>query len=57
MSNATHAEPLGIPLSEIPEATKDFLLAMSALGKPVTEVIVDTLDEAAAKRRPHPHAA
>jgi hypothetical protein len=57
MSNATHAEPLGIPLSEIPEATKDFLLAMSAQGKPVTEVIVDTLDEAAAKRRPHPHAA
>jgi hypothetical protein len=60
MSNATHDEPgvpLGIPLSEIPESTKDFLLAMSALGKPVTEVIVATLDEAAAKQRPRPQAA
>jgi hypothetical protein len=57
MTNATHSEPLGIPLSEIPESTKDFLLAMSAEGKTVTEVIVDTLDEAAAARLTRPPRA
>lgn len=38
---------LEIPLSEIPAGTKDFLLAMSATGKPVTEAIVETLEAAA----------
>lgn len=38
---------LEIPLSEIPARTKDFLLAMSATGKPVTEVMVATLEAAA----------
>lgn len=41
------APALDLPLSEIPERTKDFLLAMSATGKPVTDAIRETLDAAA----------
>ena len=36
-----------IPLSEMSETTKDFLLAASAAGKSVTEVIAEQLDRAA----------
>ncbi|MEO5712596.1 MAG: hypothetical protein ABIT37_03835 [Luteolibacter sp.] len=36
-----------IALSEIPETTKDFLLAHSASGKSIPEVILDVLDRAA----------
>lgn len=48
VSDANRCEAgLEILLSEIPAGTKDFLLAMSATGKPVTEAIVETLDAAA----------
>ena len=51
MTNATNetqsVTPLEIPLSELPEGTKDFLLAASAAGKSVTEVIADNLTRAA----------
>ena len=48
-----------IPLSELPESTKDFLIAVSATGKPVNEAIKDTLNKAAAAAgfTPHPKAA
>lgn len=47
----TNPDALKLPdirLSELPESTKDFLLASSATGKPVTEAIKDTLNKAAA---------
>jgi len=51
MTNATNetesVAPLEIPLNELPEGTKDFLLAASAAGKSVTEVIADNLTRAA----------
>lgn len=38
----------GIPFADLPENTKDFLLATSlADGKPAAEVIIETLDAAA----------
>lgn len=51
MTNATtEAMPpaeLEIPLSDLPEATKDFLLASAASGRSVREVIAEHLDRAA----------
>lgn len=38
-----------IPLDELSATTKDFLLAYSATGKSVPEVIIGVLDRAAAK--------
>lgn len=38
-----------VPLSELPESTKDFLIAHSLTGKTVTEVIRDLLNESAAR--------
>lgn len=37
-----------IALRDLPERTKDFLLAHSAAGKPVSTVVVDVLNQAAA---------
>lgn len=37
-----------VPLSELSEGTKDFLIAHSLTGKPVTDVIRDVLSQAAA---------
>lgn len=37
-----------LPLSELPEKTKDFIIAASAAGKSVTEVMRDALNKAAA---------
>jgi hypothetical protein len=49
MTDASEPAPrLEIKLSEIPETTKDFLLAVGAAeGKSVSDVMVETLDEAA----------
>lgn len=44
---ADRTPALDLPLSEIPERTKDFLLALAATGKPVTAAIVETLEQAA----------
>lgn len=62
LMNATRDERrpvLDLPLSEIPERTKDFLLAVSATGKSPVEAIQEVLDEAAAKAgfAPEPKAA
>lgn len=38
-----------IPLSRLPERTKDFIIAASCTGKPVTDVVVDALSSAAVK--------
>lgn len=38
-----------IPLDDLSETTKDFLLAHSAAGKSVPDVIIGVLDEAAEK--------
>jgi hypothetical protein len=46
-----------IALSELPEATKDFLIACSATGKSVPEVILEVLDEAATRHGFEPHKA
>lgn len=43
--------------SELPETTKDFLIAHSAAGKSVPEVIAETLDAAAARDGFKPHKA
>jgi uracil phosphoribosyltransferase len=45
-----NAETLKLPdiaLSDLPESTKDFIIAYSATGKTVTEVIREVLDHAA----------
>lgn len=46
-----------IPLSELPESTKDFLIALSAQGKSVADIVVDTLDAAASDHGFQPHRA
>ena len=46
-----------IPLNELPESTKDFLIALSAQGKSVASVVIDTLDAAAARHGFEPHKA
>lgn len=47
-----------IKLSEMPEITKDFLIAHSAAGKSVVDVVRDVLNAAAAKATfTNPHAA
>lgn len=50
-TNCPTAEPEvrlpDIPLSELPESTKDFLLAHSLAGKPVAEVLRDVLNASA----------
>lgn len=46
-----------IPLSDLPEATKDFLIALSAQGKSVADIVVDTLDAAASDHGFQPHQA
>ncbi len=38
-----------ISLKDLPEHTKDFLLAHAANGKPITEIIRDILNAAAKK--------
>lgn len=47
-----------VALSDLPEITKDFLIAHSAAGKSVGEVIRDVLNKAAAAATfTNPHAA
>jgi hypothetical protein len=46
-----------IPLNELPESTKDFLIALSAQGKSVAEVVIETLDAAATRHGFEPHKA
>lgn len=46
-----------IALSDLPEATKDFIIAHSASGKSVKDVIVEILDHAAASSGFLPHKA
>lgn len=46
-----------IALSDLPESTKDFLIAFSATGKPVTEVLRDVLNAAAAAAGFNPNKA
>ena len=46
-----------IALSELPEATKDFLIAHSSAGKSVPEVMIDILDAAAARAGFEPNKA
>lgn len=56
----TPAAPASLPeiaLSELPESTKDFLIAHSATGKSVAEVIAETLDAAAERDGFKPHKA
>lgn len=51
MTNATNETmppaELEIPLSELQETTKDFLLASAASGRSVSDVIAEHLDRAA----------
>lgn len=44
----TESKLPAIALSDMPERTKDFLIAHSAAGKSVVEVIRDVLNKAAA---------
>lgn len=46
-----------IPLNELPEATKDFLIAQSTRGKSVAAVVIDTLDAAAVRNGFEPNKA
>ncbi len=56
-----HAAPLNnlpdIPLDELSETTKNFLLAHSTGGKSVTEVMIEVLDVAAGRAGFEPHKA
>jgi hypothetical protein len=57
---AHEAAPATLPdiaLSDLPETTKDYLIALSAQGKTVAEVIVDTLDQAATRHGFEPNKA
>jgi hypothetical protein len=57
---APNTVPASLPeiaLSELPEGTKDFLIAHSATGKSVQQVIVETLDAAAERSGFEPHKA
>lgn len=58
-SDANELKLPDIALSELPESTKDFIIAYSATGKSVTEAIKDTLNQAAASAgfSPNPKAA
>lgn len=38
-----------IPLSDLSERTKDFIIAASGRGRPVTDVMVEALNHAAAE--------
>lgn len=41
-----------VSLKDLPEHTKDFLLAHAATGKPITEIIRDILNSAATNTYP-----
>lgn len=61
-ANVTKTDELKLPdiaLSDLPESTKDYIIAYSATGKSVTDAIKDTLNQAAAAAgfSPNPKAA
>jgi hypothetical protein len=60
--NVSEPKELKLPdiaLSDLPESTKDFLIAYSATGKTVPEAIKETLNQAASAAgfAPNPKAA